>query len=60
MPVEWSTRVDDEDDQHQTAIFRQVNKERLAAHHDAIEFPAVGWGVKDEFNSIWYEAGLDD
>ncbi len=24
---------------HQTAIFRQVNKEKLAAHHDAIEFP---------------------
>ena len=24
---------------HRTAIFRQVNKGRLAAHHDAIEFP---------------------
>ena len=24
---------------HKTAIFRQVNKERLAAHHDALEFP---------------------
>ena len=24
---------------HQTAIFRQVNKTRLAAHHDALEFP---------------------
>lgn len=24
---------------HQTAIFRQVNKARLAAHHDALEFP---------------------
>ena len=24
---------------HQTAIFRQVNKEKLAAHHDALEFP---------------------
>ncbi len=24
---------------HQTAIFRQVNKDRLAAHHDALEFP---------------------
>ena len=23
----------------QTAIFRQVNKEKLAAHHDALEFP---------------------
>ena len=24
---------------HQTAIFRQVNKQTLAAHHDALEFP---------------------
>jgi predicted ATPase len=24
---------------HKTAIFRQVNRERLAAHHDALEFP---------------------
>ena len=24
---------------HQTAIFRQINKERPAAHHDALEFP---------------------
>jgi hypothetical protein len=24
---------------HKTAIFRQVNKERAAAHHDALEFP---------------------
>jgi hypothetical protein len=24
---------------YQTAIFRQINKERLAAHHDALEFP---------------------
>ena len=24
---------------HQTAIFRQVNKDRPAAHHDALEFP---------------------
>jgi hypothetical protein len=24
---------------HQTAIFRQVNKEKAAAHHDALEFP---------------------
>ena len=23
---------------HRTAIFRQVNRERLAAHHDALEF----------------------
>jgi hypothetical protein len=24
---------------HKTAIFRQINKDRLAAHHDALEFP---------------------
>ena len=23
---------------HKTAIFRQINKERVAAHHDALEF----------------------
>jgi hypothetical protein len=25
--------------EYKTAIFRQVNKERVAAHHDALEFP---------------------
>jgi hypothetical protein len=24
---------------HKTAIFRQVNKDKMAAHHDALEFP---------------------
>jgi hypothetical protein len=24
---------------HKTAIFRQINKARVAAHHDALEFP---------------------
>ena len=24
---------------HKTAIFRQINKEKLVAHHDALEFP---------------------
>jgi hypothetical protein len=24
---------------HNTAIFRQINKDRAAAHHDALEFP---------------------
>jgi hypothetical protein len=24
---------------HQTAIFRQINKDKMAAHHDALEFP---------------------
>ena len=31
----WKTKTIN----HQTAIFRQVNKEKLAAHHDALEFP---------------------
>ncbi len=25
--------------EHKTAIFRQINKEKIAAHHDALEFP---------------------
>lgn len=24
---------------HRTAIFRQINKEKMAVHHDALEFP---------------------
>jgi len=24
---------------HKTAIFRQINKEKVTAHHDAVEFP---------------------
>jgi hypothetical protein len=24
---------------HKTAISRQINKEKMAAHHDALEFP---------------------
>jgi hypothetical protein len=24
---------------HRTAIFRQINKDRVATHHDAVEFP---------------------
>ena len=31
----WNTKAI----KHQTAIFRQVNKDKLAAHHDALEFP---------------------
>ena len=29
----------DEMIEHKTAIFRQVNKDKVAAHHDALEFP---------------------
>lgn len=25
--------------EHTTAIFRQINKDKIAAHHDALEFP---------------------
>jgi hypothetical protein len=31
----WRNRVIN----HKTAIFRQINKDKLAAHHDALEFP---------------------
>jgi len=31
----WRDRVI----KHKTAIFRQVNKDRVVAHHDALEFP---------------------
>jgi len=31
----WRDRVIN----HKTAIFRQINKEKAAAHHDALEFP---------------------
>jgi len=31
----WKTKTIN----HRTAIFRQVNKDKMAAHHDALEFP---------------------
>jgi hypothetical protein len=31
----WKTKTIN----HQTAIFRQINKDKAAAHHDALEFP---------------------
>ncbi len=34
----WKTRTNN----HRTAIFRQVNKDKSAAHHDALEFPDGG------------------
>ena len=33
--LRWRDRVIN----HKTAIFRQTNKEKVAAHHDAVEFP---------------------
>ena len=33
--IAWRDKVID----HKTAIFRQINKGKVAAHHDALEFP---------------------
>jgi hypothetical protein len=33
--IEWRDKVIE----HKTAIFRQINKDKVAAHHDALEFP---------------------
>ena len=33
--IAWRDKVID----HKTAIFRQINKDRVVAHHDALEFP---------------------
>jgi hypothetical protein len=33
--LSWRNKVS----KHKTAIFRQVNKEKVATHHDALEFP---------------------
>jgi hypothetical protein len=34
-PLGWCTK----EIKHKTAIFRQINKEKALAHHDALEFP---------------------
>jgi hypothetical protein len=34
-PIAWRGKVVE----HKTAIFRQINKDTMAAHHDALEFP---------------------
>ena len=33
--IAWRDKVIE----HKTAIFRQINKDRVTAHHDALEFP---------------------
>ena len=33
--IAWRDKVIE----HKTAIFRQINKGKVAAHHDALEFP---------------------
>ena len=35
----WKTKTKTKTISHRTAIFRQVNKNKSAAHHDALEFP---------------------
>ncbi len=35
----WKTKTETKTINHQTANFRQVNKDKAAAHHDALEFP---------------------
>ena len=31
----WNAKIAN----HRTAIFRQINKDKMVAHHDALEFP---------------------
>jgi hypothetical protein len=38
FPTGWIAWRDKTID-HKTAIFRQINKDKVAAHHDALEFP---------------------
>src|SRR5215471_18568623 len=33
--IAWRDKIID----HKTAIFRQINRDKVAAHHDALEFP---------------------
>jgi hypothetical protein len=33
--IAWRDKVIE----HKTAIFRQINKDKVVAHHDALEFP---------------------
>ena len=33
--IAWRDKVID----HKTAVFRQINKDKVATHHDALEFP---------------------
>ena len=38
VACQWPARVD-KTTNHRTAIFRQINKDKMRAHHDALEFP---------------------
>jgi hypothetical protein len=37
---------------HKTAIFRQINKDKVAAHHDALEFPDGQLVLLTDSNSL--------
>jgi hypothetical protein len=37
--AEWFAQVEDANDQPPDWHFRQINKDKSAAHHDALEFP---------------------
>jgi hypothetical protein len=39
LPIRWWAWHDESAIEHKTAIFRQINKDKVAAHHDALEFP---------------------
>jgi hypothetical protein len=39
LPIRLWPWQDDSAVKYKTAIFRQINKDKVAAHHDALEFP---------------------
>jgi hypothetical protein len=39
LPTRWWSWHDESAIEYKTAIFRQINKDKVAAHHDALEFP---------------------
>jgi hypothetical protein len=39
LPTRWWPWLHDSAIEHKTAIFRQINKDKTAADHDALEFP---------------------
>ena len=39
LPTRWWSWHDESAIEYKTAIFRQINKDKIAAHHDALEFP---------------------
>jgi hypothetical protein len=39
LPTRFWAWHDDSEIEYRTAIFRQINKDKVAAHHDALEFP---------------------